>query len=405
MLKNPRGDPTFVPRLHWWTNVLTAPRFLNEEPGVAGPVSSKSGGAGLWKRVLLILAGGAILLLIGAGAFIYGGFYNVAASVPHNPVMRALLDFGMRRSVAAHAPEEAPPPLVDPSMIARGLRHFEATCATCHGAPGIPRSPVAAAMLPQPPDLRDKIARFNDNEIFWIIRHGLKYTGMPGWPADRRDDEVWDVVAFVRLLPAMTVDEYAALAAPPTTATESPPQATVLIEHGPADADVAACARCHGIDGTGRPTGAFPRLDGLSPGYIAGQLEAFANGRRPSGFMRTAVAPLDAAERAVLAAHYGAIPPQGSSPTSLAPSLIEEGRRLAGAGIPDRAVPACASCHLNPDVEAPLLNGQNANYLATQLLLFREGVRSSDAMNAIADGLADTDIAAVAAYFASLPRL
>lgn len=359
----------------------------------------------MWKRVVLVVTGGVLLLLIGAGIFIYGGFYNVAASVPHSPVMEALLDFGMRRSVAAHAPKGEPPRLTDPAMIMRGFRHFEGNCASCHGAPGSPPSPLAAAMLPEPPDLGAKVGRFNDNEIFWIVRHGLKYTGMPGWPADGRDDEVWDVTAFVRLLPEMTEEEYATLAAPtPTAAADEDADPLTLIGHGPADADVAACARCHGVDGAGAPAGAFPRLDGLSADYIARQLEAFATGRRPSGFMQAAVAPLDAAERAALAAYYGAIPARPSLSQEASAGLIETGRALAGAGIPDRGVPRCASCHLNPDVAAPLLNGQGADYLARQLMLFRDGVRPSDVMNAIAAGLSDADIAAAAAYFATLPR-
>ena len=354
----------------------------------------------MWTRALLVVVAGGIVLLIGAAVFIYGGFYNVAASVPHNGAVEALLDFGMRRSVAAHAPEAPPPLLTDPAMIERGARHYDGNCAPCHGGPGVPRAPMTAAMLPEPPDLAAKVDRFNDNEIFWIIRHGLKYTGMPGWPADGRDDEVWDVTAFVRLLPGMTVEEYQALMGP----VAAPAPAPDLIAHGPTRGDVAACARCHGVDGTGAPTGAFPRLDGLSAAYIAEQLADFATGRRPSGLMQAAVAPLNAEELAVLAAYYGALGPQASATAAQAAPIATEGARLAGSGIPDRAVPPCVACHLNPDVDAPLLNGQGADYIAIQLTLFRDGVRPSDVMNAIAAGLSDEAIAALAAYFASLPR-
>src|SRR5690606_34948054 len=147
-----------------------------------------------------------------------------------------------------------------------------------------------------------------DNEIFWIIRHGLKYTGMPGWPSQARPDEVWDMVAFVRLLPSISAAEYGALIAngpiaPPLT-PPAPTEITAL--RPPADA-VATCIGCHGADGAGHPTGAYPRLDGLGADYIAEQLRAFATGRRQSGVMLSAVAALSSEERDLVAAYYGAI--------------------------------------------------------------------------------------------------
>ena len=56
-------------------------------------------------------------------------------------------------------------------------------------------------MLPAPPDLKDKIAGWSDAELFQIVQHGVRFTGMPAWPAAGREDEAWAMVAFLRRYP------------------------------------------------------------------------------------------------------------------------------------------------------------------------------------------------------------
>lgn len=353
------------------------------------------------RRSLVIgIAGLAIAALIGVVGFVWGGFYNVAASVPHNSAVEWLLDVGMRRSVAAHAPETPAPPLDDPALVVAGLRHFEANCAPCHGAPGLLPEPQTRAMLPVPPDLATKIDRFSDNELFWVIENGLKYTGMPGWPAEGREDEVWAVVAFVRLLPGMTEVDFATIAGSPAEADAV--GAATLAADGPPEAATAACGRCHGVDGLGDPSGAFPRIAGLPVDYIAAQLESFASGTRPSGIMAPAAAALSPAEREAVAVWYGTIiPPPVAAAEAPNPAMAERAGLLVASGDPSRAIPPCASCHLTPGVDAPPLTGQFTRYLDTQLRLFRDGTRRDQVMRAIAAPLTDDEIAALAAWFSA----
>ena len=99
-----------------------------------------------------------------------------------------------------------------PNLVKLGAAHFHGGCAFCHGAPGIPVSPIARQMLPSPPDLATSMRPWTDEEIFWIVQHGIKYTGMPGWVALERADEIWAVVAFLRRMPQLTASSYAELA-------------------------------------------------------------------------------------------------------------------------------------------------------------------------------------------------
>ena len=67
-------------------------------------------------------------------------------------------------------------------------------------------------MLPSPPDLAVAMRPWTERELFWIVKHGFKYTGMPGWVAIEREDEIWAVVAFLRKLPTLDAEPFRDLA-------------------------------------------------------------------------------------------------------------------------------------------------------------------------------------------------
>ena len=108
-------------------------------------------------------------------------------------------------------------------------------------------------MAPSPPRLEEKAAEWSDEDLFWIVKNGIKYSGMPAWPAQDRDDEVWAQVAFLRALPDMTRAEYADLALGGGLADdglEAGGETTAALD-GIFETALADCARCHGRDGLG----------------------------------------------------------------------------------------------------------------------------------------------------------
>jgi mono/diheme cytochrome c family protein len=157
----------------------------------------------------IIIAG--LIVVLGGFTVIYTGVYNVAATEPHWRVTRWILETARVRSIKAHAADvQIPPGLDDPAKIPMGVEHFAAHCAICHGAPGVPRGDIADRLYPQPPDLTLTAQAYTDGELFWILKHGIKLTGMPAW-ADHTDKELWATVAFLRKLPGMTPEDYAKL--------------------------------------------------------------------------------------------------------------------------------------------------------------------------------------------------
>lgn len=133
----------------------------------------------------LVYAALALIVAVPVGAllFAWAGVYDVAASTGHYKITDYFLRFGMENSVKARAPDVQPPPLDDPNLIRLGAGHFHSGCAYCHGAPGTLISPIAQRMLPPPPDLAQRLGEWTDQDLFRLIKHGLKYTGMPAWPA------------------------------------------------------------------------------------------------------------------------------------------------------------------------------------------------------------------------------
>ena len=346
---------------------------------------------------------GALVLL--GFLFLWSGVYTVAASRGHWAVTEWLLTFAMRNSVKTHATGIEPPPLDQPDLVSLGAGHFHGGCAFCHGAPGVPAGPVTDNMLPPPPDLATQMRPWRDRELFWIVKHGIKYTGMPAWPAQQRDDEVWAVVAFLRRLPALDADGYRALALGDLQTPAQSGRALATTE----TTSAGACARCHG-DARNAPASALvPLLHGQPVEFLAAALHAYAGGRRASGIMQPVAADLDPAERDRVARYYAGLQVP-ARPLNIEPGAtagIERGRRLAEQGDAGLRIPACTGCHGAGALKTyPRLAGQNRAYMANRLRLWKGGLAPGTDGEAImaplARALSERQIEDAAAYFAAL---
>ena len=153
-----------------------------------------------------------VILLGGCAIFIWSGLYNVAATVPHWSPTQLLLEGIREQSIAYHSKGIQPPSLTNPRMISSGFEHFHATCRLCHGAPGSPSLEFASGMNPRPPDLKTgEVQEGSDGELYWIVRNGIKMTGMPAFGPTHKEEELWGIVAFLRQLPKLTPEKYGAM--------------------------------------------------------------------------------------------------------------------------------------------------------------------------------------------------
>jgi cytochrome c553 len=342
------------------------------------------------------------------GLAVVSGIVPIAASSGHWPVTASFLHFAMRRSVATHSLGQEVPSLDAPWLAQKGAAHYEAACRSCHGSPDHPPPVIARHMTPPPPDLARAVPAWEPAELFYIVKHGVKLTGMPAWPAQKRDDEVWAMVAFLRRLPGLDAHGYrvlvhgAATAGPDTRADRGPHDRPPGIVH--------TCEGCHGPDGRGRGGPAFPILAGQRPAYLLGALQAYARAERHSGIMGPVAGSLRVEEMRQIADYYGGLTRPANPRSPLSEARIQHGEDIARRGIPPQRVPACVACHgpgttpLNPSY--PILAGQYSEYLVLQLELIQAGRRGGSPyarlMHPVASRLTREQMQAVGLYYESL---
>ncbi len=163
--------------------------------------------------VMTVVAGVAIaLLLLGVFAFVRAGIYNVGADDPHYPMTTSLLAQVRDASIEARARRlEAPQDLMSEERIIQGAGNYAAMCTQCHLAPGMGPTELSKGLYPAPPDLTKQTV--NAAEAFWVIKHGVKASGMPAWGSSMGDEYIWNMAAFIQRLPKLDAAQYQALVA------------------------------------------------------------------------------------------------------------------------------------------------------------------------------------------------
>ena len=183
------------------------------------------------KIVITVLAVLAVLVL-GAVAVAYSGFVSVAATDPGSAPVEWFLNTTREHSIESQLDGIEVPSLDDPAKLRTGLVHYHQMCVTCHGAPGIEPDELAQGLNPTPPELAKRRRRApagpaggeagegreaNERETehaaetYWIVKNGIRMTGMPAFGPTHSDEQIWAITAFVERLPELSADEYASM--------------------------------------------------------------------------------------------------------------------------------------------------------------------------------------------------
>jgi mono/diheme cytochrome c family protein/ketosteroid isomerase-like protein len=146
------------------------------------------------------------VLAAGAGAFVYSGVYNIGADDHHTKPVFSVLQMLREKSIEVRSRDIVVPDLSDPELILKGAGQYAAMCTGCHLKPGMADSEIRPGLYPQPPNLSQ--LRVEPREAFWVIKHGIKMSGMPAWGFNHDDPTIWSMVAFLQKLPDMTAEQY-----------------------------------------------------------------------------------------------------------------------------------------------------------------------------------------------------
>jgi mono/diheme cytochrome c family protein len=163
-----------------------------------------------WTVVATVIIAGVLVTCGAASLFVYSGAYDIAADMPHSQPVYWLLQKVRQYSIAAQADDVVPNDLEDGKRIASGAGQYAEMCSSCHLAPGMKRTEISRGLYPRAPELR-RGSGLTPAEEFWVVKHGIKMTGMPAWGVTHDDELLWDVVAFLRKLPGLTAEQYQAL--------------------------------------------------------------------------------------------------------------------------------------------------------------------------------------------------
>jgi mono/diheme cytochrome c family protein len=160
-----------------------------------------------WGLGLIVLA---VICAAGITLFVQSGLYDVAADAPHSEPVLHLLDAVRARSVAVRAEDIVrPADLGDPKRIAAGAGLYAEMCSGCHLAPGMQPTEISRGLYPRAPRLTEPTGLTPEQE-FWVIKHGIKMSGMAAWGPTHSDELIWDMVAFIDKLPSLSAADYRA---------------------------------------------------------------------------------------------------------------------------------------------------------------------------------------------------
>jgi mono/diheme cytochrome c family protein len=141
-----------------------------------------------------------LVIVLGGLAVVNFGWFPTRADVAPPEWETHVAMSAMDASMERHAPRIANPvPPTDENLI-EGMKIYTMNCAVCHGTLDNKPSPLEHSFYPPPPQLI--LAPPDDPEwhVYYTIRTGVRYTGMPAWSKALSDDDMWKVTAFLTRL-------------------------------------------------------------------------------------------------------------------------------------------------------------------------------------------------------------
>ncbi len=149
------------------------------------------------KNVLLSVVFTLVVLIIIFTVYIYSGTFDPGQINHHKPLTEKIIGITLEHSVSKRIKGIVVPDLKDTSLFSTGVSHYNEMCVVCHGGPGIEPSELAKGLYPEPPVFYKSDDMPKPDEAFWIIKNGIKMTGMPAFGPTHDDKAIWAITAFM----------------------------------------------------------------------------------------------------------------------------------------------------------------------------------------------------------------
>lgn len=139
------------------------------------------------------------LIVLGGGGYLYLrlGFLDLRADLEPSAFEKNQAMSFVDASTDRHAPHRKNPAPPTQANLTEGIRLYKTNCAMCHGAPHHPERNFGHPFYPPAPHFMEEAPDMPENQNFYIIRHGVRWTGMPAWKDTLSDEQIWKLVTFL----------------------------------------------------------------------------------------------------------------------------------------------------------------------------------------------------------------
>ena len=138
------------------------------------------------------------LLLLSALAITGLGLMPVSADGAHSRLEARIMPAVLHASIVRHASGETNPVPLNEHNLKAAVETYKAMCARCHSTPEGKTSVYGQSFYPPAPQLPQGMAQYTDSQLFWLIKHGIRNTGMPAWGSMLSDEEIWQIVSLLK---------------------------------------------------------------------------------------------------------------------------------------------------------------------------------------------------------------
>jgi mono/diheme cytochrome c family protein len=149
------------------------------------------------RRFLLGFIAAVVMVLLAELLWVRLGFVDPRADVPESVLERRVAMPSLDASLDRHAAEARNPVAATDANLLAGMKIYQTNCAGCHGDPHQRHGAFGDAFYPRAPQFMEDAPDMPENQNFYIIQHGIRFSGMPAWESSLNEQEIWQVTTFL----------------------------------------------------------------------------------------------------------------------------------------------------------------------------------------------------------------
>ncbi len=156
------------------------------------------------KKFVLGIATGLALAIVAAFAmgmgvlmYVEQGYVDPRADIPISSFEKKHAMEALDAALDRYAPKTKDPIQPTASALSEGAKLYGTYCAKCHGAMGKSETAWRVRLYPPAPQFSKKPTDMEEFENYYVIKHGVRWTGMPAWVGELNDDQIWTLVSYL----------------------------------------------------------------------------------------------------------------------------------------------------------------------------------------------------------------